>query len=147
MTRHLAAFFLLAVILFQFPTATADTIYYNGKIVSLWDSQPICEAVAIRGNRFLAVGSNAEVLKTAGPETKRIDLRGRTVLPGLIDSHTHPISAALSELDTPLPPFNSIADIQDYIRQQTCASWEGPGHPCSQGLRAAIARAPLSHAL
>jgi predicted amidohydrolase YtcJ len=122
MTRTLAAFFLLAVAVFQFPTATADTIYYNGKIVSLWDSQPICEAVAIRGNRFLAVGSNADVLQTAGPQTKKVDLRGRTVLPGLIDSHTHPISAALSELDSPLPPFNSIADIQDYIRQQAARS-------------------------
>ena len=82
----------------------------------------ISEAVAIRGNRFIAVGSNADVLKTAGPETKRIDLRGRTVLPGLIDSHTHPISAALSELDAPLPPFNSIADIQNYIRRHAARS-------------------------
>ena len=97
---------------------TADTSYYNGKVVSLWDSHPICEAVAIRGNRFLVVGSNAEVLKLAGPETKKIDLKGRTVLPGLIDSHTHPISAALSEMDESLPPFNSIADIQSYVRRR-----------------------------
>jgi len=97
---------------------TADTIYFNGRIVTMWDAQPFAEAVAIRGNRFLKVGSNAEVLKTAGSRTKKVDLGGRTVLPGLIDSHTHPISAALSERDELLPAFNSIADVQAYIRQR-----------------------------
>ncbi|HEV2665998.1 MAG TPA: amidohydrolase [Blastocatellia bacterium] len=97
---------------------TADTIYFNGRIVTMWDAQPSAEAVAIRGARFLKVGSNAEVLKTAGAGTKKIDLGGRTALPGLIDSHTHPISAALSERDGPLPSFNSIPDIQAYIRQR-----------------------------
>ena len=118
MTKIAATFLLLLFAIMQTGLPTADTIYYNGKIVSLWDSHPICEAVAIRGNRFLVVGSNAEVLKLAGPETKKIDLKGRTVLPGLIDSHTHPISAALSEMDEPLPPFNSIADIQSYVRRR-----------------------------
>ena len=97
---------------------TADAIYYNGRVVTMWEARPTAEAVAIRGGRFLKVGSNAEVLQTAGAETKKIDLGGRTVLPGLIDSHTHPISAALSERDGPLPAFNSIADVQAYIRQR-----------------------------
>lgn len=97
---------------------TADAVYYNGQIVTMWEARPTAEAVAIRGARFLKVGSNAEVLQTAGAETKKIDLGGRTVLPGLIDSHTHPIGAALSERDGPLPAFNSIADVQAYIRQR-----------------------------
>ena len=101
---------------------TADTIYFNGRIVTMWEARPTAEAVAIRGGRFLKVGSNAEVLQTAGAETKKIDLGGRTVLPGLIDSHTHPISAALSEFDGPLPAFNSITDIQAYIRQRAARS-------------------------
>jgi predicted amidohydrolase YtcJ len=96
----------------------ADTIYYNGHVVTLWDARPVVEAVAIHGHRFLKVGSNAEVLQTADAHTKKIDLRGRTVLPGLIDSHTHPISAALSERAEPLPVLNSIADLQAYIRQR-----------------------------
>ena len=78
---------------------TAETIYYNGQIVTMWGDHPVVEALAIRGSRFLAVGSTADVRKLAGPATREIDLRGRTVLPGLQDSHTHPISAALSEQD------------------------------------------------
>src|SRR5689334_7316670 len=53
-----------------------DTIYYNGNIVSVWADHPSVEAVAIAGDRFSAVGSDADVLKTAGPQTKKIDLHG-----------------------------------------------------------------------
>jgi len=95
----------------------ADTIYYNGKIVTLWSARPVVEAVAIRGDRFISAGGNAEVHKTAGASTKQIDLQGKTVLPGLNDSHTHPIGAALSEQDGPVPVMNSIPEIQAYIRK------------------------------
>ena len=96
----------------------ADTIYYNGKIITVWDAHPVAEAVAIRGKRFLAVGSNSEVLKMAGASTKKVDLGGRAVVPGLIESHTHPIAAAMSERESPVPTMHSIADIQAYIRAQ-----------------------------
>src|SRR5205085_3636126 len=89
-----------------------DTIYYNGHIITLSAAQPTAQAVAIKGNRFLLAGSDAEVRKTAGPSTTQVDLHGRTVLPGLEDSHTHPISAALSERDGPIPVMKSIAEIQ-----------------------------------
>lgn len=93
----------------------AETIYYNGKIVTMWAAHPVVQAVAIRGGRFAAAGSDAEVRKLAGPGTKQIDLRGKCVLPGLNDSHTHPIGAALSEQDGPVPVMNSIKEIQAYI--------------------------------
>jgi len=96
----------------------ADIIYYNGRIITLWDARPAAEAVAIRGNRFLAVGTDQEVLAAAGPATRKVDLRGRTVVPGLIDSHTHPIGAALSEQDGPVPVMNSIAEVLQYVREQ-----------------------------
>src|SRR5437588_3026066 len=83
----------------------------------MWPDHPVVEAVAIRGNRFLAVGSTAEARKAAGPAARQIDLRGRTVLPGLEDSHTHPIGSALSEQEGPVPVMNSIAEIQTYIRK------------------------------
>jgi predicted amidohydrolase YtcJ len=115
--------FLLAI-LFSFLSAVCsgaevpDVIYYNGNIVTMSATQPRAQAVAIEGNRFLLAGANAEVRKMAGPETRQIDLHGRTVLPGLEDSHTHPITSALSERDGPIPVMNSIAEIQAYIRKQ-----------------------------
>lgn len=107
--------FLIAV---SYAAENPDTIYYNGHIVTMWAAQPQAQAVAIRGNRFLLIGSDAEVRKLAGPATKLVDLHGRTVLPGLNDSHTHPISSALSERDGPIPVMNSIAEIQAYIAKQ-----------------------------
>ena len=97
---------------------TADTIYYNGKIVTLSERQPVVQAVAIRAGRFLAIGSSAEILKTAGPATTKVDLRGKCVLPGIIESHVHPIGAALSEIDGPIPVLHSLREIDDYIKTQ-----------------------------
>ncbi|MDQ2944687.1 MAG: amidohydrolase, partial [Acidobacteriota bacterium] len=79
-----------------------DVIYYNGKIVTMWDAHPIVEAVSIRGDRFIAVGASAELLKSAGPLTKKVDLAGKSVVPGIVETHVHPIEAALSEIDGPV---------------------------------------------
>ncbi len=72
----------------------ADIILHNGKIVTVDNNFSIAEAVATAGNKILAVGKNGDVLKLAGPNTQMIDLKGRTVTPGLIDSHRHMYSAA-----------------------------------------------------
>lgn len=114
--RSIGAAVVLAACLSAQP-ATDTTVYYNGQIVTMWAAHPVVEAVAIRGNRFLAVGSNADVRRAAGASARLVDLRGRTVLPGLEDSHTHPISSALSEQDRPVPVMNSISDIQAYIKR------------------------------
>src|SRR5204862_5445983 len=96
-----------------------DTIYYNAHIVTMWSDHPDVEAVAIRGDRFIAAGSNADVRKLAASTTREVDLAGRTVLPGLQDSHTHPIAAALSEQDRPVPVMHSITDILAHIRNMS----------------------------
>jgi predicted amidohydrolase YtcJ len=75
---------------------TADTVLLNGKIVTVDGRSSIHQAVAIDAGRISAVGTSAEIRKLAGPSTRVIDLRGRTVIPGLIDSHLHAIRAALS---------------------------------------------------
>jgi len=111
--------FLLAGLLAQSPAPQQlppDTIYYNAHVVTMWGDHPEVEAVAIRGDRFVAVGSNSDVRKLAASTTREVDLAGRTILPGLQDSHTHPISAALSEQDRPVPVMNSIPDILAQIR-------------------------------
>ena len=70
-----------------------DMILFGGRIVTIDDTFSIHEAVAIRGPRILAVGSNTRLRALAGTETKVIDLGGRTVIPGLIDNHNHIIRA------------------------------------------------------
>lgn len=84
----------------------------------MWGQHPTVQAVAIRGDRFLAVGSDADVLKTSDASTRKINLEGHCVVPGLIEGHVHPITAALSEIDGPIPVFHSIPEIQTYIREQ-----------------------------
>jgi predicted amidohydrolase YtcJ len=106
------------IVLIAASAQPADTIYRNGKIVTVNPAQPAAQAVAIRGNRFLAIGTDAEILKTRGPSTTVIDLNGRTVLPGLIESHVHPSGAALAEEDGPVPTMHSIGEIQSYIRDK-----------------------------
>ena len=112
----MAGLFLFSASLFS--QRPPDTIYYNGAIVTMWPAHPVAEAVAIREGRFATVGSNQQVLRTAGASTARVDLHGRCVLPGLIDSHCHPIMAALGERNSEVPPLHSIADIQAYIRHR-----------------------------
>jgi len=97
---------------------TADSIYYNGKIVTVDSASSIFRAVAVRGERFLAVGSNEEIGRLAGPQTKKINLEGRTVIPGLIEAHAHPERASLSEMEGPLPNPRTVKECLDWIRGQ-----------------------------
>src|SRR5215472_8742122 len=72
----------------------ADIVLLNGKVITVDDRFTIAEALAIKGERILAVGSNAEVEKHKGPLTRAVDLNHRTVIPGLIDNHAHYMRAA-----------------------------------------------------
>ena len=71
----------------------ADTILVNGKILTVDSKFSTREAIAIRNGKIMIAGNNVEVRKLAGPRTRVIDLQGRTVIPGLIDSHMHAIRA------------------------------------------------------
>ena len=74
--------------------APPDVILSNGKIITVDERFTIAQAVAIRGNRIVAVGANSDIAPLAGPNTRTVDLRGRTVIPGLIDNHMHLLRAA-----------------------------------------------------
>src|SRR5207244_4399305 len=67
----------------------SDLLLHNGKIVTVDSAFSIAQALAIRGDRFVAVGTNDAVRRTAGPATRVIDLHGRTAIPGLMDGHLH----------------------------------------------------------
>ncbi len=113
--------FLLTAIAFAEP----NLILHNGKVVTVDSKFRIEQAVAIDGDRITAVGTNAAVMKLRGPKTKLIDLKGKTVLPGLIDSHVHAVGAGLSEYRGEIPPLNSFAAVQDYIRVQAAKTPKG----------------------
>lgn len=99
--------------------ADADLILHNGKIVTVDGAFSIQQAVAVKGGRISAVGNSAAILRSEqGTKTRVIDLKGRTVLPGLTDSHVHPLEAGLSEFRGPLPELNSFAAVQGYIRAE-----------------------------
>ena len=91
-------------------------IVHHAKLVTVDAQFRIAEAMAIRGERIIAVGDNAEVLRLAEATTGLLDLQGKTVLPGLIDSHVHATGAAEYEFDHKMPDMLSIADVLAYIR-------------------------------
>ncbi|MBN1422547.1 MAG: amidohydrolase family protein, partial [Planctomycetes bacterium] len=97
----------------------ADLILTNGKIVTVDRAFSVAKAMAIRGDRIIAVGSDAEALARRGSSTRVIDLAGACVLPGLIDSHCHPSSAAVAEMDHARPPMETIADVLAYFEART----------------------------
>ncbi|MFQ5659829.1 MAG: amidohydrolase [Gammaproteobacteria bacterium] len=95
---HIKKMLLAAWILFSaganlMAAGAPDTILINGNIVTVDDTFSMRQAVAIQGERILAVGSNQAIHALAGPRTEVIDLKGRTVIPGLIDNHVHFIRA------------------------------------------------------
>src|SRR5438445_7634416 len=99
--------------------ADADLILHNGKIVTVDGQFAIHQAVAIRSGTIVAVGPDNSVLGAErGSNTAVIDLHGQTVLPGLVDAHVHALEAGLSEYRDPIPPLDSFAAVQAYIRKQ-----------------------------
>jgi len=80
----------------QTMSETADLILYNGKVTTLDRANPQAEAVAVKDGLILFAGSTAEAMRLAGPGTKTVDVGGRRIIPGLIDSHMHIIRGGLN---------------------------------------------------
>jgi predicted amidohydrolase YtcJ len=109
------------------PASSPDLIVHHGKIVTVDPQFRIAQAMAVAGERILAVGNNDEILKLAQPGTRQVDLRGKTVMPGLIDSHLHPVSGAMYEFDHQVPDMETIADVLDYVRSRAAVLPPGQG--------------------
>ncbi len=95
-----------------------DLIVHHGQIVTVDAEFRIAEAMAIHGDRIQSLGGNEEILKLAGPDTQIISLQGKTVLPGLIDSHVHATGAAVYEFDHEIPPLETIDDVLKYVQRR-----------------------------
>jgi hypothetical protein len=96
MTRVALVVLVLSICALPAAAQPPDTVLVNGKIVTLDARSSVREALAIRDGKITALGQSAEIRKLAAPTTRVFDLGGRTVIPGLIDSHLHAIRAALS---------------------------------------------------
>src|SRR3712207_5238475 len=88
----------------------ADLIVHNARVVTVNERFQIAQAVAVRGGRVVAVGEDKEVLALRGKKTRVIDAKGGMVLPGLVDSHTHPVGVVTTELADPPPVVRSLKD-------------------------------------
>ncbi|XHO03253.1 Adenine deaminase [Ralstonia syzygii] len=111
---------------------TADLILHNGRIHTVDRDRPTASAVAVRDGRFVAVGDDATVMAQRGPATQVIDLGGRTVIPGLNDSHLHLIRGGLNyNLELRWEGVPSLADALRMLRSRPrarrrrngCAWW------------------------
>jgi predicted amidohydrolase YtcJ len=109
----------------------ADLVLRNGKVVTLDAEESIEESVAVKFGRILAVGSDDEVIDLVGPNTEVVDLKGRTLIPGLIESHCHPTSAegiqrVMGVIDGSFEAgIRSIEDIKARIAQEADRTPEG----------------------
>jgi predicted amidohydrolase YtcJ len=102
-----------------------DTILHNAQVITVDPRQPRAQAIAVAGDRLFAVGTNDEVLSLAGGRTSKMDLGGKTVVPGFIDAHSHPSYAGIRHLHWVDCDLRSVADIQAAIR--TRAEQKEPG--------------------
>ncbi|MFP6673729.1 MAG: amidohydrolase [Pirellulaceae bacterium] len=99
-------------------TDRANTVLVGGKILTMDAENRVVTAVAIRGSRILAAGSDREIRRLVSDETIVIQLDGKTVIPGIIAAHCHAIGVARNALDQPHVELLTIAEVQDWIRQQ-----------------------------
>ena len=102
---------------------TADLILHHGLFTTLDRSNPAASAVAIKDGRFLHVGFEAEVMALAGPKTKLIDLKGKRVLPGLIDNHLHIIRGGLNfNMELRWDGVRSLSDAMNMLKRQVAVT-------------------------
>jgi len=103
----------------------ADLVLRGGNVITVDDEFRIASAVAVRAGEIIAVGTDDDALRFRGTATRVVDLAGRCVLPGLIDSHVHPGGASLHEHDHAIPEMETIAEVLDYVRARAEALADG----------------------
>jgi predicted amidohydrolase YtcJ len=102
-----------------------DLLVLGGRVLTSDAAQPRAEAFAIKDGRFVAVGSSADVQNLKGPATQVIDARGRTVVPGFIDAHSHPAWGGSVEVSALSLDLRSLAEIKAKIRERAAKTPPG----------------------
>jgi predicted amidohydrolase YtcJ len=113
--------------------AEPDMILHNGKIVTVDKQFSIAQAVAIKGNTIIAVGSNATIAGLASPATQTIDLKGATVIPGLRDSHLHALSIARDIFNVALEDARTLAAVNAALAKRVAETKPGDWVIASSG--------------
>ncbi len=98
--------------------ADCDLIIYNARILTVDKDFSIAQALAVKGSKFIAVGSNDEIIKLAGGSTENVDLKGKTVIPGIIEGHLHPERASTSELFDEIPDVHTLNELLEWVKSQ-----------------------------
>jgi len=121
--RHVTAALLLFWALSTTPTnqagvPPADLVLLDGRIFTVDRQFSTASALAVRGGRFVAVGSTDEIRRHIGAGTRVIQGRGRTIVPGIIDTHVHSLDVAAAEVVQPFRNLSSVPEVQDWIRKE-----------------------------
>jgi predicted amidohydrolase YtcJ len=121
MVSRIVAVFLLAVAsgaALMRQTVPADLVLLNGKILTVDETFTEARALAVRDGRFIAIGSNEDARARIGKSTRVIDAQGRTVIPGIIDTHVHALGVAAGEAAQPYRNLRSVGELQEWIRTE-----------------------------
>ena len=125
--------------------APADTLLVRGKVYTVNAQKPWAEALAIRGDKIVAVGSDAEIKRFRGPRTQVINARGHLVLPGFTDCHVHFLDGSLALGQVKLDGARTVAEIQQRVKEYA-ASHPGTGWILGRGWTYTVfGRAALPH--
>lgn len=96
--------------------AAADLVLFNGKVFTAEPGQPLAQAVAVENGKILKVGSDAQIKALADADTQRIDLGGKVLMPGMIDTHSHPVVAAFDSMGSNLlDEVKPLPDLEQWI--------------------------------
>jgi predicted amidohydrolase YtcJ len=108
------------------PAPPADLVLLSGRVYTVEADRPWAQAVAVRGDRIVRVGGDDEIRRLAGPATKVIDLKGRLLLPGLIDGHTHFLDGSIGLTQVDLTGVTTLPAIQERVRAYAAAHPDEP---------------------
>src|SRR3954470_12432589 len=147
---RLLAALLLALLATPALAQPADLVLRGGRVITVDNDWRVAQAVAVRDGRFVAIGDDATVAHYVGPNTQVIELAGKTVVPGLIDSHLHQLFAALNGPAVQLLGAKSVADVQKAISERVARTEPGRWVMASSGWHESIleeGRMPTRHEL
>ncbi len=98
--------------------ADSSTVFYDAQVFTGEPDHPYADAVAIRGDRIVAVGDLAAVERAAGPDARKVDLKGKFLMPGMIDSHAHPIDGGLTLIQANYPDTkDSVPALTQFVAE------------------------------